>query len=88
VQSASTGMPAEAGRRTNGGIEIGRTGWCRSGGGQDRAVAHCRFVRWVEERWGISYSETGMLRVLWSLICLLERPDRATRRAVRRPASL
>ena len=23
--------------------------------------------RWVEARWGISYSETGMLRVLWSL---------------------
>ena len=23
--------------------------------------------RWVEERWGVSYSETGMLRVLWSL---------------------
>ena len=23
--------------------------------------------RWVEERWGISYSETGMLRLLWSL---------------------
>ena len=23
--------------------------------------------RWVEERWGVSYSDTGMLRVLWSL---------------------
>jgi transposase len=23
--------------------------------------------RWVEERWGVSYSETGMLRLLWSL---------------------
>jgi putative transposase len=23
--------------------------------------------RWVDERWGISYSETGMLRLLWSL---------------------
>ena len=23
--------------------------------------------RWVEQRWGVSYSETGMLRVLWSL---------------------
>jgi len=23
--------------------------------------------RWVKERWGVSYSETGMLRVLWSL---------------------
>lgn len=22
---------------------------------------------WVEERWSVSYSETGMLRVLWSL---------------------
>jgi transposase len=29
-----------------------------------RVVDLCR---WVEERWGISYSETGMLRVLWSL---------------------
>lgn len=23
--------------------------------------------RWVDERWGVSYSETGMLRLLWSL---------------------
>ena len=23
--------------------------------------------RWVAERWGVRYSETGMLRVLWSL---------------------
>src|SRR5215468_5465989 len=23
--------------------------------------------RWVEERWSVSYSETGMLRLLWSL---------------------
>ena len=23
--------------------------------------------RWVEERWGVSYSETGMLRLLWAL---------------------
>jgi putative transposase len=23
--------------------------------------------RWVEERWGVSYSEIGMLRLLWSL---------------------
>src|SRR5499427_2966224 len=23
--------------------------------------------RWVTERWGVSYSETGMLRLLWSL---------------------
>ena len=29
-----------------------------------RVVDLCR---WVKERWGISYSETGMLRVLWSL---------------------
>jgi hypothetical protein len=29
-----------------------------------RVVDLCR---WVEERWGVSYSETGMLRVLWSL---------------------
>src|SRR5215813_2868480 len=24
--------------------------------------------RWVDERWGVSYSETGMLRLLWSLV--------------------
>src|SRR6516165_8075571 len=29
-----------------------------------RVVDLCR---WVEERWGVSYSETGMLRVLWSI---------------------
>ena len=29
-----------------------------------RIVDRCR---WVEERWGVSYSETGMLRLLWSL---------------------
>jgi hypothetical protein len=25
------------------------------------------FIRYVEERWAVSYSETGMLRLLWSL---------------------
>jgi transposase len=33
-------------------------------------IARWRIVdlcRWVTERWGISYSETGMLRLLWSL---------------------
>src|SRR6478736_8913090 len=33
-------------------------------------IARWRIVdlcRWVEQRWGVSYSETGMLRVLWSL---------------------
>src|ERR1700756_131102 len=32
--------------------------------GRWRIVDLCR---WVKERWGVSYSETGMLRVLWSL---------------------
>lgn len=32
--------------------------------GRWRIVDLCR---WVEERWGVSYSETGMLRLLWSL---------------------
>jgi transposase len=33
-------------------------------------IARWRIVdlcRWVEERWGVSYSDTGMLRLLWSL---------------------
>jgi transposase len=33
-------------------------------------IARWRIVdlcRWVEKRWGVSYSETGMLRLLWSL---------------------
>jgi transposase len=33
-------------------------------------IARWRIVdlcRWVEQRWGVSYSETGMLRLLWSL---------------------
>jgi putative transposase len=33
-------------------------------------IARWRIVdlcRWVKGRWGVSYSETGMLRVLWSL---------------------
>src|SRR5215472_18709200 len=29
-----------------------------------RTVDLCR---WVAERWGVTYSETGMLRLLWSL---------------------
>jgi putative transposase len=33
--------------------------------GPDPAVD--KVERWVEERWGVSYSETGMLRLLWSL---------------------
>ena len=32
--------------------------------GRWRIVDLCR---WVQEHWGIGYSETGMLRVLWSL---------------------
>ena len=33
-------------------------------------IARWRIVdlcRWTERRWGVSYSETGMLRLLWSL---------------------
>ena len=33
-------------------------------------IARWRIVdlcRWVERRWGVSYSDTGMLRLLWSL---------------------
>ena len=30
--------------------------------------------RWVTERWGVSYSETGMLRLLWSLDLSQTRP--------------
>ena len=30
-------------------------------------MADRRFGRVVEERWGVTYSETGMLRLLWSL---------------------
>jgi hypothetical protein len=67
MQSASAGTTAEAERRANGGIESGGPGRSRSDSGQDRAVAHCRSMPWVEERWGVRYSETGMLRVLWSL---------------------
>jgi transposase len=50
-------------------------------------IARWRIVdlcRWVEQRWGVSYSETGMLRLLWSLDCRTERPGRAIRRATRR----
>jgi putative transposase len=41
--------------------------------------------RWVKERWGVGYSETGMFRVLWSN-CRTARPDRAIRKAARRPS--
>jgi hypothetical protein len=44
VQPASAGTQAEAKRRTDGGLESGRTGRSRSGGGQTRAVAHRRSV--------------------------------------------
>ena len=40
--------------------------------------------QWVEDRWGVSYSETGMLRLLWSLD--LSHRDRVTRRAARKPS--
>jgi transposase len=33
-------------------------------------IARWRVVdlcRWVQEHWGVGYSETGMLRLLWSL---------------------
>lgn len=67
MQSASPGTQAEAERRADGGIESGGLA------GPDPAVdkiERWRIVdlcRWVKERWGVSYSETGMLRLLWSL---------------------
>ena len=67
MQSTSPGTRAEAEQRADGGIEDGVLA------GPDPAVdkiARWRIVdlcRWVEERWGVSYSETGMLRLLWSL---------------------
>ena len=67
MQSAGAGTQAEANRRPDGDIESGGTG--RPDLAVDK-IARWRIVdlcRWVEERWGISYSETGMLRVLWSL---------------------
>ena len=30
-------------------------------------MQHGHLCRYVEERWQVSYSETGMLRLLWSL---------------------
>ena len=50
-------------------------------------IARWRIVdlrQWVKEHWDVSYSETGMLRLLWSLDLSHRRPDRATRRAARR----
>jgi transposase len=51
-------------------------------------IARWRVVdlcRWVAERWDVHYSETGMLRVLWSLdTCRIARPGRSIRRAMRR----
>ena len=35
--------------------------------------------RWVEERWGVSYSEAGMLRLSWSLKLSYRKTRRATR---------
>ena len=43
-----------------------------------RVVDLCR---WVGERWGVSDSETGMLRLLWSL----DLSHRKTGRAIRKP---
>jgi putative transposase len=66
VQSTSAGTPAEAERRTDGDPELVLTG---SDPAVDK-IARWRIVdlcRWVEQRWGVSYAETGMLRVLWSL---------------------
>jgi hypothetical protein len=67
VQSAGAGTQAETNRRPDGDIESGGTGRSRSG--VDKIV-RWRIVDlclWVEERWRVSYSETGMLRHLWSL---------------------
>jgi hypothetical protein len=61
------GTQTEADRRADGSVESGGTGRSRPSGGQNRAVAHRRSVPLGTERWGISYSETGMLRLLWSL---------------------
>jgi transposase len=50
-------------------------------------IARWRIVdlcRWVEQRWGVSYSETGMLRVLWSLDLSHRKTRPRHRRATRR----
>jgi hypothetical protein len=51
--------------------------------GRWRIVDLCRYV---EERWAVSYSETGMLRLLWPLDLSHRKTRRATRRATRRPS--
>ena len=59
--------PTEAERGSDGEPESDCPGRSRSGVdqvGRWRIVDLCRYV---EERWDVSYSETGMLRLLWSL---------------------
>ena len=52
--------------------------------GRWRSVNLCRYV---EERGDVSYSETGMLRLLWSRdLRDRKNPGRATCRAMRRPS--
>jgi len=50
-------------------------------------IARWRIVdlcQWVEERWGVSSSETGCSECCGRSTCRTVRPDRATRRAARR----
>jgi hypothetical protein len=64
---AQPGTRAEAEQRADGGIEDGRPGGSRSA--VDK-IARWRIVdlcQWGAQCWGVSYSETGMLRMLWSL---------------------
>src|SRR5215472_1172237 len=51
--------------------------------GMDRASA-ARLAGMDQERWSVSYSETGMLRLLWSLDLSHPRPGRAIRKPTRR----
>jgi transposase len=51
-------------------------------------IARWRIVdlrQWVKERWDVSYSETGCSDCCGRSTCRIGRPDRATRRAARRP---
>ena len=64
MQSASAGTPTEGQMAALKAVVLA---------GADPAadkIARWRIVdlrRWVERRWGVSHSETGMLRVLWPL---------------------